>query len=359
VVRRRIRGGLGAAALSALLLAAAVTVLLELVRRGELSLGSAAAALGGLLVLGTQLQSVGAGIGAVYESALFVQDYLLFVTDDPEQDDRGLGGFTGTAPPSLPMREVRAEDVGFTYPSATRPALSGVHVRVGAGEVVALVGENGSGKSTLAKLLAGLYPAGRGHVTWNGVDYADVDITGVREQIAVLFQDFVRYDLTLADNVAFGRRDRAADVAALDRAAAAAGADGIVAALPQGWATRIGPQYAGGTELSGGQWQRLAIARAMYRDAPLVVLDEPTAALDPRAEAELFRTVRTLFAGRAVVLVSHRFGSVRHADRIYVLHEGSVVECGDHDELLALGGRYAEMFHLQRASLMGDRSEDA
>ena len=357
VVRRRIRSGVGAALLSALLLALAVAVLVELVRRGQLGLGGAAAALGGLLVLGTQLQTVGAGIGAVYESALFVQDYTHFV-----DADRGTGApaFTGTAPVPTPLAEVRASEVGFTYPSADRPALVDVDVTVAAGEIIALVGENGSGKSTLAKLLAGLYPPQQGRLSWNGADYTSLDIVALREQLAVLFQDFVRYDLTLGDNVGFGRwrrpRDTAdsAGAAVLDRAAATAGAAGIVAALPGGWSTRMGPQYAGGRELSGGQWQRLAIARALYRDAPLVILDEPTASLDPRAEAALFRDVRTLFEGRAVVIVSHRFGSVRHADRIYVLHEGRVVEHGTHDQLMAGNGRYAELFHLQRVSLLGD-----
>ena len=235
-----------------------------------------------------------------------------------------------------------------SYPAGVGPALRGVDVEVAAGEIIALVGENGSGKSTLTKLLAGLYPPQSGALTWNGVDYADLDIGTVRDQIAVLFQDYIHFDLTLAANVHFGRWRRPPDERTLALAAGAAGAGSIVAGLPEGWATRMGPQYQGGRELSGGQWQRLAIARALFRDAPLVILDEPTAALDPRAEAALFGDVRTLFAGRAVVLVSHRFGSVRSADRIYVLHEGQVVEVGTHDELVARGGRYAEMFRLQR-----------
>jgi ATP-binding cassette subfamily B protein len=254
---------------------------------------------------------------------------------------------------------VRAHALDFTYPAGHRPALTGVDIEIGAGEIVALVGENGSGKSTLTKLLAGLYPPKAGALSWNGVDYAELDITTVREQIAVLFQDYVRFELTLGDNVQFGRwRHAAPDDSALRRAADAAGAGPVVESMPDGWATRMGPEYGGGRELSGGQWQRLAIARALFRDAPLVILDEPTASLDPRAEAALFRDVRTLFAGRSVVLVSHRFASVRHADRIYVLHDGAVVEVGTHDELVAREGRYAEMFKLQWATLIGDGGGD-
>ncbi|HEY2272482.1 MAG TPA: ABC transporter ATP-binding protein [Jatrophihabitantaceae bacterium] len=351
VVRRRVRSGALASFLSAALLAVAIAALVELVRTGHLSLGAAGAALGGLVVLGAQLQTLGAGIGAVYESALFVQDYTQFVDAPPDPGE--YAGFTGTQP-AAPFAAVSGRDIGFTYPSGNRAALTGVDIDVAAGEIVALVGENGSGKSTLTKVLAGLYPAGAGTVCWNGADVGTLAIESVRDQVAVLFQDFVRFELTLADNVGFGRWRRAADEAALQHAADMAGAGAVVAGLPDGWASRMGPEYAGGRELSGGQWQRLAIARALFRDAPLVILDEPTAALDPRAEAALFRDVRTLFAGRSVVLVSHRFGSVRTADRIYVLHEGAVVEVGNHDELVAANGRYAEMYRLQRATLLGD-----
>jgi ATP-binding cassette subfamily B protein len=351
VVRRRIRSGTLASLLSAVLLAGAIAVLVELVRSGHMSLGAAGAALGGLIVLGGQLQTLGSGIGAVYESSLFVQDYTQFVaTPDPSTPS----SFAGSTPAAKPLHSVQARGVDFSYPAGVGPALRGVDVEVAAGEIIALVGENGSGKSTLTKLLAGLYPPQAGALTWNGVDYADLDIGTVRDQIAVLFQDYIHFELTLAANVHFGRWRRPPDERTLALAAGAAGAGSIVAGLPQGWATRMGPQYQGGRELSGGQWQRLAIARALFRDAPLVILDEPTAALDPRAEAALFGDVRSLFAGRAVVLVSHRFASVRTADRIYVLHEGQVVEVGTHDDLVARGGRYAEMFKLQRESLLGD-----
>jgi ATP-binding cassette subfamily B protein len=351
VVRRRIRSGTLASLLSAVLLAGAIAVLVELVRSGRMSLGAAGAALGGLIVLGGQLQTLGSGIGAVYESSLFVQDYTQFVAA-PEPSERS--SFAGARPAGKPLQTVQARGVDFSYPAGVGPALRGVDVEVAAGEIIALVGENGSGKSTLTKLLAGLYPPASGSLTWNGVDYAALDIGSVRDQIAVLFQDYIHFELTLAANVHFGRWRRPPDERTLALAAGAAGAASIVAGLPQGWATRMGPQYQGGRELSGGQWQRLAIARALFRDAPLVILDEPTAALDPRAEAALFGDVRALFAGRAVVLVSHRFATVRTADRIYVLHEGQVVEVGTHDDLVARGGRYAEMFKLQRESLLGD-----
>jgi ATP-binding cassette subfamily B protein len=216
--------------------------------------------------------------------------------------------------------------------------------------VVALVGENGSGKTTLAKLLAGLYQPGAGRVTWHGQDLADMDIGLARDRVAVLFQDFVRYFLSAEENVWLGRWESRDELERVRQAAVRSGAHDFISALPNGYQTFLGPHFFGGSDLSGGQWQRVALARAFFRDAEMVILDEPTSALDPRAEAELFDAVRELFTGRSVVLVSHRFATVRRADSIYVLKSGRIIEHGDHDQLMAAGGVYAELFTLQASA---------
>jgi ATP-binding cassette, subfamily B, bacterial len=222
-----------------------------------------------------------------------------------------------------------------------------VSLQIEPGEVVALVGPNGSGKTTLAKLLAGLYLPSEGRVCWDGRDTRDVDRRQLLGRSAILFQDFMQYALSARDNIALGRHERASDTAGIIRAAEQAGAHGDISALPEGYETLLGPAFFDGTDLSTGQWQRVALARAFFRDAPVVILDEPTASLDAKAEHELFSRIRELFAGRSVLLISHRFSTVRSADRIYVLDSGSVVESGTHPDLLALGGTYAELFTLQ------------
>jgi ATP-binding cassette subfamily B protein len=218
--------------------------------------------------------------------------------------------------------------------------------------VVALVGENGSGKTTFAKLLAGLYAPQSGTISWDGVDATELDPVSVRSRVAVIFQDFVRYLLSARDNIALGDHARYEDGAAVERAAGAAGIHEALAALPGGYDTLLGPEHFGGSDLSGGQWQRVALARAFFRDAPVVILDEPTASLDPLAEAALYERMRDLYAGRGVLLISHRFGSVRSADRIYVLRDGRVHEQGSHRELMDADGYYAELFRLQASSYL-------
>jgi ABC-type multidrug transport system fused ATPase/permease subunit len=285
-----------------------------------------------------------------FESTLFVRDYASFL----ELADGTPPPPAGTAPHTIEQIEV--DGVTFTYPDAARPALEDVSIRVEAGEVVALVGENGSGKTTLAKLVAGLYPPQCGRILWNGVDASLIDPDELRRLVAVIFQDFECYLFTAGENVGVGRHERIDDSDGIVAAAERADAHGFVSRLPQAYGTMLGREFLGGYDLSTGQWQRLALARAFFRDASLVILDEPTAALDARAESRLFARMRELLEGRSALLISHRFSSVRAADRIYVLERGQVIERGTHEELVTLGGTYAELFGLQAAQYHAGRA---
>ena len=345
-VRKRLWLSLSATVVSAVVGTSALGVLLLLVEREQITLAAAAATVAALGLLGRKLEQLVAGVGVILESGLFLRDLQDFLALGPDGRD-AIGMEPDGDIAAAGFDELRVNGVSFTYPGADRPALEDVDLVVRRGEVLALVGENGSGKTTLSKLLAHLYQPSTGTVTWDGVDVAELDRKRVRSATAVLFQDFVHYELTLRENVVLGRPSRPVTADALASAADIAGITDLVGTLRDGWATPLGRRFTGGSDLSGGQWQRVAMARAVFRDSPFVVLDEPTAALDPRAEAALFAQLRGLLAGRTVVLVSHRFASVRHADRIGVLSEGRLVELGDHEELMALGGHYSEMFTLQ------------
>jgi len=284
-------------------------------------------------------QRVVAELSGVRRIAASASDYRDFVAEAPAPA-------TGKGP-ARDFRRIVAEGLWFTYRGGSRPVLAGVDLEIGRGEVVALVGENGSGKTTLAKLLCCLYRPTAGSIHWDGLDLASCDPAAVRAHIAVVFQDFVRYpSLTAAENIGIGLPARIADREAIVAAARQAGAHDIVAALPDGYDTVLSRHF-GGVDISTGQWQRVALARAFLRDAPLVVLDEPTAALDPRAERDLFETVASLYRSRAALLISHRLSSVRFADRICVLAGGRITETGTHDDLVSLGGTYAELFEMQ------------
>lgn len=265
-----------------------------------------------------------------------------------------------TLPAQAPREAVRFTDVGFSYPGATRHVLQGLDMQISAGRSLAIVGANGAGKTSLVKLLCGLYEPTAGRITVDGDDLAEVDPQQWRARIAVLFQDFARYHLSAADNIAFGAPG--ADRALLPVAAERAGALELIRSLPHGWDTVLSRQYAGGVDLSGGQWQRIALARAMFAvqaGARVLVLDEPTAALDVRAEAELYDRFLDLTQGLTTILISHRFSTVRRANRIIVLDQGRIAEDGTHDDLLAAGGRYAQMFARQAERFQEGGSRDA
>jgi ABC-type multidrug transport system fused ATPase/permease subunit len=245
---------------------------------------------------------------------------------------------------------IRFEGVGFRYPGSEHAVLSALDLEIPAGRSLALVGANGAGKTTLVKLLCRLYEPTSGRISMNGVDVTDVDPREWRRGIAAIFQDFNRYHLTARDNIAMGALALADDVERLREAARRAGALELIESLPRGWDTVLSREYTGGVDLSGGQWQRIALARALFAvegGANVLVLDEPTANLDVRAEAELYDRFLEITEGLTTILISHRFSTVRRADQIIVLEGGRVVEAGHHDDLVAEGGRYARMFQLQ------------
>lgn len=255
-------------------------------------------------------------------------------------------------PENTPAGEIRFRGVRFRYPGTDRDALAGVDLRIEAGRSLAIVGANGAGKSSLVKVLCGLYAPTAGEVTVDGRDLSGLDPAAWRERVAVLFQDFARYHLTVAENIGMGAPRLAGDRDLLRAAAERAGALPLIEKLPHGWDTVLSPEYTDGVDLSGGQWQRIALARALFAvdaGARVLILDEPTSALDVRAEAEIYERFLELTAGLTTILISHRFSTVRRADRIVVLDEGAIAEDGSHDELIARRGRYADMFDLQAA----------
>lgn len=261
-----------------------------------------------------------------------------------------LGGDRSAA--GLPEREIRFERMMFSYPGTHYPVFDGLDLAIPAGRSLAIVGENGAGKTTLIKLLARLYEPTGGQITVDGVSLSEIDAASWRRRLAVIFQDFARFELSAADNVGIGAVERLGERTALDRAASRAGAQAVIASLPNGWDTQLSSRYEGGADLSGGQWQRVALARALFAveaGANVLVLDEPTASLDVRAEAEFFGHFLELTEGLTTILISHRFSSVRRADSICVLEGGQVVERGTHMELMAAGGSYARMYSLQAA----------
>src|SRR5690606_27389651 len=268
------------------------------------------------------------GFSQLVGQALYLDDLYSFFEVRPE-----IASVPGALPFPRPVREgFRFEDVGFRYPGAERWAVRGLAFELRAGEVLALVGENGAGKTTLVKLLARLYDPDEGRILLDGRDLREYDLDDLRANIGVIFQDFVRYAFSAAENIAVGRIDARADHGRIERAAEQSLADAVVARLPNGWEQVLGRRFRDGAELSGGEWQKIAIARAYMRDAEVLILDEPTAALDARSEFQVFERFKELSRGKTAVLISHRFSTVRMADRILVLEGGRIEETGTHEE---------------------------
>ncbi|GGX54564.1 multidrug ABC transporter permease [Streptomyces minutiscleroticus] len=344
LARLAARTGLIAAAWTGLATVATYATLGVLLLTGAMALSVAGTAVLAIRTGSANLGTLVLELNALHEEALFVSD-LHRMYDEAARRAIPEGG----EPLPQDPREIRFENVTFAYPgTAARPALSELTLTVPMGKIVALVGENGSGKTTLVKLLAGLYTPQSGRILWDGVDAAAVDRRLLAERIAMVAQDFKRWPFTARVNVAIGRPSAPLTDERLERSVAEAGAEEVVADLPRGLDTLLARMFSGGHELSGGQWQRLGIARAAYRRGVILVVDEPTAALDARAELEVFERIRTLAgSGRTVVLITHRLASVRHADLVHVLDRGRLVESGAPDELLARGGLYAELYGLQ------------
>jgi ATP-binding cassette subfamily B protein len=353
-LRQRLKVALAGTVGGALGAAIALGALVWLVIAGHVDVATAVTAGVAMQLLIARFSAMTKGLGTLVEAGMFLEDYRAFLTREVEPSPRK-GRPSGSPPDVLARFErLKVEGVSFRYPKTDALVLDDVTLEVGPGEVVALVGENGSGKTTLVKLICQLYRPDAGRILWNGLDASTLDPEDLRSDLTVLFQDFLHYHLTASENIEMGRVDRPHGPEEVIQAARHASAHDFVARLPQGYETRLGRQFYGGHELSVGQWQRLALARAFFRGGSFLVLDEPTAALDPRAEYELFSQMRALSEGRSVLLVSHRFSSVRTANRIYVLHGGRVIESGSHAELMDLGGTYAELFTLQAAAYLGE-----
>jgi ATP-binding cassette, subfamily B, bacterial len=345
-VRRRLFLGALSGLIASAVTLGAVVMLLAFVGIGRISAADAAVALGAVVVVASQIRGLIGSTGSLYEGALFLEDFTGFVAKAPPKPRRTEPRPVRADSP-VGFDRIELDDVSFTYPSRREASLHNVSLTIKAGEIIAIVGENGSGKTTLTKLLAGLYRPTEGTVTWDGRDTRGMDLAHLRENATVIFQDFAKYYLSAHENIGISRIEDMEDRGRIRHAAERAGAEAFLATLPGGYGCLLGPSFSGGTDLSVGQWQRVALARAYFRDAPMLILDEPTAAVDPRGEYEIFQQVRRLASGRTVILVSHRFSTVRVADRIVVLQGGRIVEEGDHATLEAADGLYAELFRLQ------------
>ena len=313
--------------------------------RGDFSIGDLTFLSGSFRRLRNLLENLLTGFSQVAGQALYLDDLFSFFRIQPE-----ILSPAHPRPFPQPIREGFVfEDVGFRYPDAERWAVRHLNFTLRAGEVMALVGENGAGKTTVVKLLSRLYDPDEGRILLDGHPLAEYDLAELRANTGVIFQDFVRYNFEAADNIAVGRIEARDDQARITAAAHRSTADEVIARLPKGYQQMLGKLFTNGVDLSGGEWQKIAIARAYMRAAQLLILDEPTAALDARAEFEVFQRFKELSQGKTAVIISHRFSTVRMADRIIVLERGQIAQVGSHGDLLAAGGQYAELFELQAA----------
>jgi ATP-binding cassette, subfamily B, bacterial len=344
MIRRAAWGG-GFAALGTLAYYLAYAVIVWRTVAGQFSIGDLAFLAGSFQRLRGLIEDMLLAVSLIASQAQYLEDLFSFFEIRPL-----IRSPEHPAPMPEPIRQgLVFEDVGFRYPGGAAWAVRHLSFTLRAGEVLALVGENGAGKTTIVKLMTRLYDPVEGRILLDGRPLPAYDLDALRAHIGVIFQDFVRFDLTASENVAVGRIAERADAARIAEAAGRSLADGVIRRLPQGYDQPLGKRFEDGIDLSGGEWQKIAIARAYMREADILILDEPTAALDARSEYAVFQRFRDLTRGRSAVLISHRFSTVRMADRILVLEQGRVLESGTHAELQALGGRYAELFELQAA----------
>ena len=313
---------------------------------GEISVGDFTMYTGAFSSAQQLLPSILENLARIYESNLYVSQYFDFLDLKPEV-------VNSSRPQAFPQpikRGLSFKNVTFTYPGATKPTLRNLNLHINPGESIALVGLNGAGKTTFLKLLTRLYDVDSGVITIDGIPLPEIKLSQLHTNIGVLNQDFARYQLSAGDNIGFGNLKERENQLRIEQAASDSGADRVVETLSQGYQTRLGKMFKDGVDLSGGQWQKIGMARAFMTDAPILILDEPTAALDAIAEYELFEKFRALTAGKMTFFVSHRFSTVQLADRIVVLQDSQIVEVGSHQELMMSDGLYAQMFRLQASS---------
>lgn len=314
--------------------------------QGVLTIGSLTFLAGAIQQASLNIQQVFSTLSGIADQALFLTDLLAFFEMKPTIQSK-----PNALPVPKPIRQaIEFRGVSFRYPGTERLVLRNLDLTLEVGERLALIGENGQGKTTIVKLITRLYDPTEGEILLDGIDLRDYRLEDLYREIGVIFQDFMRYELTARENLAAGLIAELNNTDLLMDAAHKSQADEVIARLPLGYEQMLGRRFEGGVDLSGGEWQKLALARAYLRDAQLLILDEPTAALDARSEFEVFRRFAELTAGKTALFISHRFSTVRMADRIVVLEDGAVVEEGSHQQLVHFGGRYAEMFALQAAS---------
>lgn len=314
--------------------------------KGAIGFGTMAFLTGAILQASTNIQQIFSTLSSIADQALFLTDLLAFFAMRPTIRSK---------PNALPaprpiLRGIEFCHVSFRYPGTERMVLDDLNLWLHPHERVALIGENGEGKTTLVKLLTRLYDPTEGQILLDGVDLREYDLDDLYREIGVIFQDFMRYEMTARENIAVGKIEEANNLGLLQTAADKSMADDVIQRLPLQYQQQLGRRFENGVDLSGGEWQKLALARAYLRDAQFLILDEPTAALDARSEYEVFKRFAELTEGKAALFISHRFSTVRMADRIIVMEKGRIAEDGDHDQLFQLGGRYAEMFELQAAN---------
>jgi ATP-binding cassette, subfamily B, bacterial len=299
-----------------------------------------------ILNASSNIQQVLSTLSGIADQALFLTDLLAFFDMKPTIQSK-----PNALPAPRPIRQgFEFREVSFVYPGTNRLILNRLNFRLGPGERVALIGENGQGKTTIVKLITRLYDPSEGQILLDGIDLREYDLEDLYREIGVIFQDFMRYEMTARENIAVGKIEELDNIHVLEAAAQKSLADEVIARLAGHYDQMLGRRFEGGVDLSGGEWQKLALARAYLRDAQLLILDEPTAALDARSEYQVFQRFAELTTGKMALFISHRFSTVRMADRIIVLENGRIAEEGSHNELAGRGGRYAEMFELQAAS---------
>jgi ATP-binding cassette subfamily B protein len=313
---------------------------------GALSIGTLTFLSGAILQASSNIQQIFSTLSGIADQALFLTDLLAFFEMQPTIRSKP----NALAAPRPMVRGFEFRDVSFRYPGNPRLVLDRLSFRLDTRERLALIGENGQGKTTIVKLITRLYDPTEGQILLDGVDLREYSLEDLYGEIGVIFQDFMRYEMTARENIAVGRIEELDNLEALQRAARKSLADEVIGQLPDRYEQMLGRRFDGGVDLSGGEWQKIALARAYLRDAQLLILDEPTASLDARSEFEVFQRFAELTAQKMALFISHRFSTVRMADRIMVLESGRIVEQGSHQQLVALGGRYAAMFEMQAAS---------